>query len=91
MIFTISGLNGKSNNLADVCLRIHLLALGFVYVNVLPIKSFKHVSSLGIAWDVLERCCSLAWKVVSLNGGWGAGRVTVLLIFQPSHFIVYLL
>ena len=63
MIFTISGLNGKSNNLADVCLRIHLLALGFVYVNVLPIKSFKHVSSLGIAWDVLERCCSLAWKV----------------------------
>ena len=25
------------------------------------------------------------------KGGWGAGRKTILLIFQPSHFIVHLL
>ena len=50
LIFTIrpSGQNGKSIiiYLSDVCLRRHLLAIGFVYVNVLPIKSLKLVSSL---------------------------------------------
>ena len=38
--------------------------------------------------DSLKDCLA---GVSGFKGGWGAGRETVLLIFQPSHFIVYLL